>query len=162
MLVSILENGRHLGFLIGPSGRIDLVTIEMPYANFGACITICTIHPKNACYLLHHYRGLESVEKCIVCTKWRDIACSIDIIVSKNPSEAVYVYVISLRWQFVARINSIVGSIMWPVPWQLLTYIVNVRHNVLESVTTLFKLAAPSPSSFALSYISISFTFVIV
>ena len=54
MLVSILENGRHLGFLIGPSGRIDLVTIEMPYANFGACITICTIHPKNACYLLHY------------------------------------------------------------------------------------------------------------
>ena len=41
-------------------------------------------------------------------------------------------------------------------------YIVNVRHNVLESVTTLFKLAAPSLSSFALSYISISFTFVIV
>ena len=55
MLVSILENGRHLGFLIGPLGRIDLVTIEMPYANFGACITICTIHPKNACYLLHYY-----------------------------------------------------------------------------------------------------------
>ena len=55
MLVSILENGRNLGFLIGPSGRIDLVTIEMPYANFGACITICTILPKNACYLLHYY-----------------------------------------------------------------------------------------------------------
>ena len=44
----------------------------------------------------------------------------------------------------------------------LLTYIVNVRHNVLESVTTLFKLVSPSLSSFALSYISISFTFVIV
>ena len=59
MLVSILENGRHLGFLIGPSGRIDLVTIEMPYANFGACITICTIHPKNACYLLHYMGPLR-------------------------------------------------------------------------------------------------------
>ena len=47
----MLENGRHLGFLIGPSGRIDLMTINMPHANFGACITICTIHPKNACYL---------------------------------------------------------------------------------------------------------------
>ena len=60
MLVSILENGRHLGFLIGPSGRIDLVTIEMPYANFGACITICTIHPKNACYLLHYNLSLDA------------------------------------------------------------------------------------------------------
>ena len=38
-------------------------------------------------------------------TKWRHIACPIDMIVSKNPSEAVYVYVISLRWQFVARID---------------------------------------------------------
>ena len=38
-------------------------------------------------------------------------------------------------------------DLMWNDP------IVNVRHNVLESVTTLFKLAAPSLSSFALSYI---------
>ena len=41
------------------------------------------------------------------------------------------------------------------------TILVNLRQNV-ESVTTLFKLVAPSLSSFALSYISISFTFVIV
>ena len=41
-------------FLNGPSGRIDLMTIEMTHANFGACITICTIHPKIACYLLHY------------------------------------------------------------------------------------------------------------
>ena len=25
----------------------------MTHANFGACITICTIHPQNAYYLLH-------------------------------------------------------------------------------------------------------------
>ena len=30
-----------------------LTTIEMYYANIGACITICTIYPKNANYLLH-------------------------------------------------------------------------------------------------------------
>ena len=71
MLVSILENGRHLGFLIGPSGRIDLVTIEMPYANFGARITICTIHPKNACYLLH-YKGFWEKEQRRPKTRWMD------------------------------------------------------------------------------------------
>ena len=51
--VAILENGRHLGFSIAQSDRMDLVTIEISHANFGVCITICTIHPKNAHYLLH-------------------------------------------------------------------------------------------------------------
>ena len=77
MFVSILENGRHLGFLIGPSGRIDLVTIEMPYANFGACITICTINLKNACYLLHYRRWLygqrselgRSLKHAMICSR---------------------------------------------------------------------------------------------
>ena len=32
---------------------MDLITLEMSHANFGACIIICTIHPKNANYLLH-------------------------------------------------------------------------------------------------------------
>ena len=53
LFVAILENVRHLGFLIGHSYRMDLITIEMSYAKFGDCITICTIHPKNAYYLLH-------------------------------------------------------------------------------------------------------------
>ena len=39
---------------------MDLITIEMSHANFGACIVICTIHPKNANYLLHS----ESVTTC--------------------------------------------------------------------------------------------------
>ena len=47
MFVAILENGRHLGFSIGKSCRMDLITIEMSHAKFGDCITICTIHPKN-------------------------------------------------------------------------------------------------------------------
>ena len=33
--------------------NLDLITIEMSHANVGACIIICTIHPKNANYLLH-------------------------------------------------------------------------------------------------------------
>ena len=53
LFVAILENGRHLGFPIYQSDRLYLRTIEMPHANFGACITICTIHPINANYLLH-------------------------------------------------------------------------------------------------------------
>ena len=53
LFVAILENGRHLGFLIDQSDRIYVITIEMSRANFGACITICTIHPTNANYLLH-------------------------------------------------------------------------------------------------------------
>ena len=51
--VAILKNGRHLGFSIDQSDGMDLITIEMSHANFGACIIICTIHPKNANYLLH-------------------------------------------------------------------------------------------------------------
>ena len=51
--MAILENGRHLGFSIEKSDGMDLITIEMSHANFGACIIICTIHPKNASYLLH-------------------------------------------------------------------------------------------------------------
>ena len=31
----------------------NLIAIEMSHANVGACIIICTIHPKNANYLLH-------------------------------------------------------------------------------------------------------------
>ena len=53
LFVAILENGRHLGFSIDQSAGMDLITIEMAHANFGACIIICTIHPKNANYLLH-------------------------------------------------------------------------------------------------------------
>ena len=53
LFVAILENGRHLGFSIYQSHRIYLITIEMSHANFVACITICTLHPKNANYLLH-------------------------------------------------------------------------------------------------------------
>ena len=33
--------------------RMDLIIIEMSPANFGACITIFTIHPKHARYVLH-------------------------------------------------------------------------------------------------------------
>ena len=47
------ENGRHPGFSIDQSDGMDLITIEMSHANFGACIIICTLHPKNANYLLH-------------------------------------------------------------------------------------------------------------
>ena len=60
LFVAILENGRHLGFSIDQSDGMDLITIEMSHANFGACIVICTIHPKNANYLLHS----ESVTTC--------------------------------------------------------------------------------------------------
>ena len=42
-----------LDFSIGQSERMDLITIEMSHAIFRVCITICTIHPKNAHYLLH-------------------------------------------------------------------------------------------------------------
>ena len=51
--VAILENGRHLGCSIGQCDRMDLITIEMSHAIFGVCITMCTIHPRNARYLLH-------------------------------------------------------------------------------------------------------------
>ena len=51
--VAILENGRHLGFSIVQSDRINLIIIEMSHANFGASNTICKIHPKNATYLLN-------------------------------------------------------------------------------------------------------------
>ena len=53
LFVAILENGCHLGFSIDQSDGMDLITIELSHANFGACIIICTIHPKNANYLLH-------------------------------------------------------------------------------------------------------------
>ena len=53
LFVAILENGRHLGFSIDQSDGMDLITMEMSHANVGACIIICTIHPKNANYLLH-------------------------------------------------------------------------------------------------------------
>ena len=53
LFVAILENGRHLGFSIDQSDGMDLITIEISHANFGACIIICTTHPKNANYLLH-------------------------------------------------------------------------------------------------------------
>ena len=58
--MAILENGRHLGFSIDQSDGMDLITIEMSHANVGACIIICTIHPKNANYLRHS----ESVTTC--------------------------------------------------------------------------------------------------
>ena len=51
--VAILENDRHIGFSIGKSDRMDLTTIEMSHANFGACITMFTIHPKHANCLLY-------------------------------------------------------------------------------------------------------------
>ena len=53
LIVAILENGRHIEFSIYQSDNIYLITIEMSHANFGACITICTIHATNANYLLH-------------------------------------------------------------------------------------------------------------
>ena len=53
LFVAILDNGRHLGFSIDQSDGMDLISIAMSHANFGACIIICTIHPKNANYLLH-------------------------------------------------------------------------------------------------------------
>ena len=46
VFVANLENGRHLGFSIGQSFRMDLITIEMSHGKFGDCIEICTIHPK--------------------------------------------------------------------------------------------------------------------
>ena len=49
LFVAILENGRHLGFLIGQSYRMDLISIEMSNAKVRDCITICTIHPKKSC-----------------------------------------------------------------------------------------------------------------
>ena len=43
-----------LDFQFPKSDRTDLISsIEISHANVGACITICTIHPKNATYLLH-------------------------------------------------------------------------------------------------------------
>ena len=51
--VTILDNGHHLGFSIGQSDRMDFITIEMSHADVGVCITICTMHPNNAHYLLH-------------------------------------------------------------------------------------------------------------
>ena len=45
LFVAILENDRHLGFLIDQSYRMELITIEMSLAKFGDCISI---HPKNA------------------------------------------------------------------------------------------------------------------
>ena len=51
--MAILENGRHLEFSIYQFDKIYLITIEMSHANVGAFITICTIHPTNANYLLH-------------------------------------------------------------------------------------------------------------
>ena len=45
LFVAILENGRHIGFSSDQS--------DISHANCGVCITICTIHPKNANYLLH-------------------------------------------------------------------------------------------------------------
>ena len=43
LFVAILENGHHLGFLIGQFYRMDLITIQMSHAMFGDCITTCTI-----------------------------------------------------------------------------------------------------------------------
>ena len=51
--VAILENGRHLGFSSGQSDGMDLITLEMSGGNFGACITIYTIHHNNLNSLLH-------------------------------------------------------------------------------------------------------------
>ena len=60
--MAILENGRHLGFSIDHSDGMDLITIEISNANFGACIIICMIRPNNANYLLHSRP--ESVTTC--------------------------------------------------------------------------------------------------
>ena len=53
LFVAILEIGRHLGISVYQSDRVYLITIEISHANFGACITICMIHPENANYQLH-------------------------------------------------------------------------------------------------------------
>ena len=53
LFVVILVNCRHLVFPIGQSNIMDLVTIELSHANFGACTKIATILPKNAHCMLH-------------------------------------------------------------------------------------------------------------
>ena len=63
------KNVRRLGFSIYQSDRIYLITIEMSHANFGACITICTIHPKNANYLLL-YKSVTTCPNVISITKF--------------------------------------------------------------------------------------------
>ena len=56
---------------------------------------------ENCCDEVYHWRtamvvpeSLYSIYKCwkkaIFCTKWRHVACSMDIMLSKNPSEAGY------------------------------------------------------------------------
>ena len=51
--VAILKNDLHLGYSIGQSDIMDLITIKMSHANFGVYVTLCTIHPKNARSLLN-------------------------------------------------------------------------------------------------------------
>ena len=53
------------------------MTIEMPHANFGACITICTIHPKNACYLLHYKKIVSSTGISLSSRSLQDLTTSI-------------------------------------------------------------------------------------
>ena len=60
LFVAILENGRHVGFSIYQSDRIYLITIQMSHANFGACIAICTIHPKNTNYIMLHCKSVTT------------------------------------------------------------------------------------------------------
>ena len=73
--VAILENGRHLEISIGQCYRMDLTGIEMPHAKCGDCITICTIHPKNAYYMLHCNSvttcpNVVSLTKCVIAGKY--------------------------------------------------------------------------------------------
>ena len=52
--MAILVNSHNNEFSIGKYVRMDLTTIEMLHAIFGACITIFTIHPNNVNCLLHN------------------------------------------------------------------------------------------------------------
>ena len=59
LFVAILENGRHIGFLIGQSYRMDLITIEMSHAKFVIVSQFARFTPK-----MHNICSTESVTTC--------------------------------------------------------------------------------------------------
>ena len=65
LFVAILENDRHLGFFIGQSYRMDLITIEMSHARFGDCITICAITPKmhTICFIVSVTTNPKAIDR---------------------------------------------------------------------------------------------------
>ena len=115
LLVAILENGRHLRFSIYQSDRIYLKTIEMSHANFGACITNFTIHPKNANYLLHCKSvttgpkgnattcpNVISITKCVIVEKYCVVSALGDPRRERPP--AVYGHVINVPNHFNVKL----------------------------------------------------------